>query len=47
MHVHLEAVPPTGELVKVLSSHHIMTMASSPPDQNVIKYFFYAQHVSA
>lgn len=33
------------EFTEVLLSHHVRTMASSPPEQPVIKYFMYAQHV--
>ena len=43
--VKLHYMPPTRELEKALAARFIMTMASSPPDQNVIRMFLYAQHV--
>ena len=53
MHVHrldhqvrLGYVPPPKELEKALATRFIRTMASSAPDQPVIKFFLYAQHVS-
>ena len=47
LHVCLKSVLPPGEFTKTLSSQHIMTMASSPPNQAVVKRFMYAQHVSS
>ena len=44
--VKLEYVPPPMELVRTFAARFIFTMASSPPDQHVIKMFLYAQHVS-
>ena len=44
--VKLDYMPPPREMEKALAARFIMTMASSPPDQQVIKMFFYAQHVS-
>lgn len=45
--VRLDYMPPPKELEKALAAKFIMTMASSPPDQQVIKMFLYAQHVSS
>ena len=45
LQVHLSHVPSVEELKKTLASRFIMTMATSPPDQPVVKMFFYAQHV--
>ena len=43
--VKLEYMPPPKELERALSVRFIMTMASSPPNKQHVKIFFYAQHV--
>lgn len=45
LHLCLETVPSTEEFIKTLSSQSILTMASSPPNSPVMKYFMYAQNV--
>lgn len=42
----LNYMPPPQEFKKILSARFILTMASSPPEQQKIKMFLYAQHVS-
>lgn len=45
--VELDYVPPPKELERALASRFVMTMASSPPNQPAIRFFFYARHVRA
>lgn len=46
MQLQLQYVPPLKELERALASRFVMTMATSAPDQPVVKLFFYAQNVS-
>lgn len=47
LHVHLDQVPSAKKLTKNLASRYIVAIASSDPDQPIIKFYFYAQHVMA
>ena len=42
----LDVVPNPEELQQTMQLSNIITMASSPANQPVVKFFFYAQHVS-
>ncbi|XP_065890599.1 AP-4 complex subunit beta-1-like [Dysidea avara] len=46
MKLELDAVPSPEELQQTMQLSNIITMASSPANQPVVKFFFYAQHVS-
>ena len=46
MKLELDAVPSPEELQHTMQLSNIVTMASSPSNQPVVKFFFYAQHVS-
>ena len=46
MKLELDAVPSPEELQDTMQRSNIVTMASSPANQPVVKFFFYAQHVS-
>lgn len=46
MKLELDAVPNPEELQQTMQLSNIVTMASSPANQPVVKFFFYAQHVS-
>jgi len=46
MKLELDAVPSPEELQQTMQLSNIVTMASSPANQPVVKFFFYGQHVS-
>ena len=46
MKLELDAVPSPEELQELMQRSNIVTMASSPANQPVVKFFFYAQHIS-
>jgi len=46
MKLELDAVPSPEELQQTMQLSNIVTMASSPANHPVVKFFFYAQHVS-
>ena len=46
MKLELDAVPSPEEFQYTMQLSNIVTMASSPANQPVVKFFFYAQHVS-
>eukprot|EP00118_Oscarella_pearsei_P016797 m.162889 g.162889 ORF g.162889 m.162889 type:complete len:423 (+) comp38848_c0_seq3:2974-4242(+) len=43
--LHLSVVPSPEELEQTMSDFHIVTMASSPPGQPIMKFFFYSQQI--
>ena len=47
MKLELAVVPTPDELTRTMQERSVFTMASSPPDHPVMKFYFYAQHVSA
>lgn len=47
MKLELAVVPTPDELTRTMQERSVFTMASSPPDHAVMKFFFYAQHVRA
>ena len=46
MKVELAVVPTPEELSQTMKERFVFTMASSPADHVVMKFFFYSQHAS-